>query len=97
MKPSLPLFVIGLTLVCSSLAIDAHTHPQQTVTAQTSTESTEIETAAQSIPVYTLDNMLTHFKADKANTVEPTLFTPIAFSANLVELSYERKHRYLAR
>lgn len=97
MKRSLPLFVIGLTLLCSSLTIDAHMHAQQTVTAQTSTESTEIETAAQSIPVYTLDTMLTHFKANKANTVELTLFTPIAFSANLVELPYGRTHGYLAR
>ena len=97
MKRSLPLFVIGLTLLCSSSTTDAHTHAQKTVTAQTSTESTEIETAAQSIPVYTLDNMLTHFKASKTDTVELTLFTPIAFSANLVELPYGRKHGYLAR
>ena len=101
MKRSLPLFVIGLTLLCSSLTTDAHTHTQQTVDAQTPSNSTKIETeaetAAPSIPVYTLDNMLTHFKASKADTVELTLFTPIAFSANLVELPYRRKHGYLAR
>jgi len=99
MKRSLPFFFIGFTLLCSSLATYADSQ-QQTAT-QIPSKSTEIETEAEtvapSIPVYTLDNMLTHFRASKADTVELTLFKPIAFSANLVELPYGRTHGYLAR
>jgi hypothetical protein len=95
MKPSLTLLVMSFTLLYSTLVMSTNT-VQQTST-QNQTPSSSGKTSLATVPNYTLDHMLKHFKANKTNTVELALFKPIAFTASLVELPYNRKHGYLAR
>jgi len=85
------LFVVCFALMFSSLESYAHTE------THTENETTAPTQNTQETPTYSLDHMLTNFKATKAKTVELALFKPIRFTATIAELPYKRKHGYLAR
>jgi len=102
-----PLFVVCFALMFSSLESYAHTEIHEEVNTAAPVHSTQsieksVNTSAsiqnaQQTPTYSLDHMLTNFKATKAKTVELALFKPISFTATIAELPYKRKHGYLAR
>jgi len=79
----------------SSLESYAHTETHSEIRTEAETTAPAINT--QETSTYSLDHMLTNFKATKAKTVELALFKPISFTATIAELPYKRKHGYLAR